>query len=347
MSDTFRTTPPPADKDDRTKRDVELRIYIRRVFWAAEAVLLVGSLAVTMWISRVEEWEPLLLVGLLLALTLTGQWFTFEVRGKRSPRRSSRWCWRCACWAPRRRSSSASARDPHFGLRGVCRLHCGSTTSHLRCLSLRRGPDGARRDRQRPRPATHGIDSRLHLRAGRVRASPSSRTRSTSCRSRSTLDVYGGPSLLRQVRELFVPMLPGQLAAGALAAVLAVAYTNLGMPALLGSVLVLVIFHYLMVALLRSEDRADQLEARSIHLASLQLGVLAHAGRGPGPARSHDQPPRSRGRPLRAQPCGRARRNPRKSRSSSTPPACCTTSASSRCPTASSKRTSSQTRTGR
>ena len=38
--------------------------------------------------------------------------------------------------------------------------------------------------------------------------------------------------------------------------------------------LVIVIFQYLMVALLRSEDRADQLEARSVHLASLQLGVL-------------------------------------------------------------------------
>ena len=38
--------------------------------------------------------------------------------------------------------------------------------------------------------------------------------------------------------------------------------------------LVLLIFQYLAVALLRSEDRADQLEARSMHLASLQLGVL-------------------------------------------------------------------------
>ena len=80
--------------------------------------------------------------------------------------------------------------------------------------------------------------------------------------------------LIGQVRELFVPMLPGQIAAGALTAVLAVAYMNLGLPVLFGSVLVIVIFQYLMVALLRSEDRADQLEARSVHLASLQLGVL-------------------------------------------------------------------------
>jgi len=53
-----------------------------------------------------------------------------------------------------------------------------------------------------------------------------------------------------------------------------VAYTNLGFPVLLGLVVVLIIFQSLAVALIRSEDRADQLEARSIHLASLQLGVL-------------------------------------------------------------------------
>ena len=55
---------------------------------------------------------------------------------------------------------------------------------------------------------------------------------------------------------------------------LAVAYADLGMSVLFGAVLVIGIFQYLMVALLRSEDRADQLEARSVHLASLQLGVL-------------------------------------------------------------------------
>jgi putative nucleotidyltransferase with HDIG domain len=86
--------------------------------------------------------------------------------------------------------------------------------------------------------------------------------------------VTEGRSLTGQVRDLFVPMLPGQIATGALAAILAVAYTNLGISILFGAILVLVIFQYLMRALLRSEDRADQLEARSLHLASLQLGVL-------------------------------------------------------------------------
>ena len=59
------------------------------------------------------------------------------------------------------------------------------------------------------------------------------------------------------------------------------------------------IFQYLIVALLRSEDRADQLEARSIQLASLQFGVLTTLDGGARAARPHDRPPRRRGRPLR------------------------------------------------
>lgn len=86
--------------------------------------------------------------------------------------------------------------------------------------------------------------------------------------------VFSGRSLLMQMRTLLVPMLPGQFAAAILAAILATAYTNLGYPVLLGLVVVILIFQYLAVALLRSEDRAEQLEARSMHLASLQLGVL-------------------------------------------------------------------------
>ena len=90
----------------------------------------------------------------------------------------------------------------------------------------------------------------------------------------SHYSVFEKRSIIRQTRDLLLPMLPCQVAAAGLAAVLAVVYTKLGYAALLGLVLVLAIFQYLAIALLRSEDRADQLEARSIHLASLQLGVL-------------------------------------------------------------------------
>ncbi|HYB24487.1 MAG TPA: HD domain-containing phosphohydrolase, partial [Solirubrobacteraceae bacterium] len=88
------------------------------------------------------------------------------------------------------------------------------------------------------------------------------------------LQLAGGRSVVRQTRETFFPMLPGQLATGAIATLLVVAYTNSGLPVLFASVFALLIFRHLTVALLRSEDRADQLEARTIHLVSLQLGVL-------------------------------------------------------------------------
>jgi putative nucleotidyltransferase with HDIG domain len=81
-------------------------------------------------------------------------------------------------------------------------------------------------------------------------------------------------SFINQVHTVLVPVLPGQLAAAVLAVILAIAYTKMGYPVLLSLVLVLVIFQYLARALLRSEDRAEQLEARSVRLASMQLGVL-------------------------------------------------------------------------
>jgi putative nucleotidyltransferase with HDIG domain len=87
--------------------------------------------------------------------------------------------------------------------------------------------------------------------------------------------VLDGRGVMNQVRTLLIPMLPGQLAAAVLAALLAASYTNLGYPVLLGVVIVIVIFQYLAMALLRSEDRAELLEARSVRLASMQLGMLA------------------------------------------------------------------------
>jgi putative nucleotidyltransferase with HDIG domain len=86
--------------------------------------------------------------------------------------------------------------------------------------------------------------------------------------------VVHGRGFFVQVRTLLVPMLPGQFAVALLAAIMAVAYTNLGYPVLLGVVVIILIFQYLARALLRSEDRAEQLEARSIRLASMQLGML-------------------------------------------------------------------------
>jgi len=85
----------------------------------------------------------------------------------------------------------------------------------------------------------------------------------------------GGPSLLRETREGFIPLLPSHFLQGALAGAFAVAYVHLGLEVLIAAAVLLVIFHRLTLALLKSEERADQLEARSIHLANMQFGVLS------------------------------------------------------------------------
>jgi putative nucleotidyltransferase with HDIG domain len=80
-------------------------------------------------------------------------------------------------------------------------------------------------------------------------------------------------SVRREMREL-LPLLPGEMAAGVLATILALAYTGIGLSALFAGIVVLLIFQRLTVALVRSEDRAEQLFARSRQLVGLQLGVL-------------------------------------------------------------------------
>ncbi len=85
--------------------------------------------------------------------------------------------------------------------------------------------------------------------------------------------VEDGYPLRRQLPE-FLPLLPGEIAAGALAALLAVAYKAVGLPVLIAAILVLLIFQHLVAALLRSEERAEHLQARSRQLVGLQLGVL-------------------------------------------------------------------------
>jgi putative nucleotidyltransferase with HDIG domain len=89
--------------------------------------------------------------------------------------------------------------------------------------------------------------------------------------------VMSGRGVLTQARTLLVPMLPSELAAAVLTALFATAYSELhnGGIVLLGLVIVLLVFMTLVRALARSEERADQLAARSNQLAHLQVGVLA------------------------------------------------------------------------
>jgi putative nucleotidyltransferase with HDIG domain len=246
----------------------------RGLFLLAEAVVLVGSICVAVLTSRAQDWSPLTLVALLLALALVGQRLTVEIRGQRLTAAFVAWVLAMSLLGP------APA-----ALFGIAITAATSATRRLPLTSWLTNLSTV---------AAFTVAGGLMIRVliGNVH-DPSNLHATQSVEFGLivfavfmvtnalnfiliALDnwILEGRRLYRQIRDLFMPILPGQVAAGALAAILAVAYTNLGFPALLGSVIVLVIFQSLAVALLRSEDRADQLEARSMHLASLQLGVL-------------------------------------------------------------------------
>jgi putative nucleotidyltransferase with HDIG domain len=88
--------------------------------------------------------------------------------------------------------------------------------------------------------------------------------------------VTSGRGLVYQTRTMLVPMLPSEGAAAVLTALVATAYAELrdGGGVLVGLVVVLIVFIAVVRALARSEERADQLAARSSQLAQLQVGVL-------------------------------------------------------------------------
>jgi putative nucleotidyltransferase with HDIG domain len=244
-----------------------------RLFWLAEAILLVGAIAAAVLTSRAEDWQPLQLVGLLMALALGGQRLSVTLRGQQITAAFIALVLAMTLLGPAPAAlfgiaamilTSASRRlPPAAWLNNLATFTVFPVVGGLLARVL------ADNVHHGVHHATQGIEFALVVVAVFV-VTDSMNFLLIALDNR----ILEGRRLSSQVRDVLVPILPGQIAAAALAAALAVAYTNLGFPVLLSSVFVILIFQYLAMALLRSEDRADQLEARSMHLASLQLGVL-------------------------------------------------------------------------
>ncbi len=247
----------------------------RKLYLSAEALLLAAALAAAAISSRAEQWQPIALLPLLVALAIVGDWMVVVIRGQRLT----------SAFVAQMLAISLLGPAPAVAL-GLIVITINSA-------------------RRRVNGETFLINSAVHsgyLVAGGLLllafgADVHDPSQGHFVRSVQfglvtflafvatnflnfilialTDRVSYGRHVVSQFRQLYVPMLPGLAAASAMAAILCVAYTNLGYPALLGLVLILVIFQYLAVALLKSEERAEQLEARTIRLASLQLGVLA------------------------------------------------------------------------
>jgi putative nucleotidyltransferase with HDIG domain len=246
---------------------------IRRIYWLVESLVLVAALTAAVLISQAQEWDSLLLVGLLLSLALIGQKLSVTLRNQQVT----------AAFLALVLAMSLLGPVPAmcFGLTAMI------VTSALRRLTVSEWLNNLTNFAVFPLVGglmIQGTIGNVHDPHNQLAQSPTfglavfavfmvTNALNFLIIAVDNRVVEERP-LLGQVREVFIPLMPGQIATGALAAILAVAYTHLGFSVLLASVLLLLIFQYLAVALLRSEDRADQLEARSIHLASLQLGVL-------------------------------------------------------------------------
>jgi putative nucleotidyltransferase with HDIG domain len=246
----------------------------KRLYWAAEGLLLAGTIYLTVRVSGAQEWHPLELVSLLLVLTLLGEWLSIEThRGMLS-----------ASFIALVMAMSLLGPGPAVAF-GFVTIALTSARRRLRpafwlgnfttygvslCAGglMVRWLAGNVHD-PRNLHATQGVVFALIVFGVFLTV-----TGVNFVIIAFDLKVAEGRSLRAEIRELFLPMLSGELATGVLATILVIAYTNLGMPMLFGAVIVLVIFRHLSVALLRSEDRAEQLEARSRQLVGLQLGVL-------------------------------------------------------------------------
>ncbi len=247
--------------------------YKRRIFWAAELLLLVVTVMAGMALARTGEWHPVSLVVLLVALAFMGQWFSVDIRGGQL-------------------NPFLIAIVLAMGLLGpVPAAACGIAPMILKSAIRRLSPAGWLNNLSTyaaipfaggliVRAVVHAIPSLTNhdlaqsitfgLLLFAVFLIATALSFVLFALDGSTKDAV---PVRREMREL-VPLLPGELAAGALATTLALAYRGVGPSALFAGIVVLLIFQRLTVALLRSEDRAEQLFARSRQLVGLQLGVL-------------------------------------------------------------------------
>lgn len=247
---------------------------MRRLFWGAEVLLLVSVIVVAAIIYNPQEWQPLDLFALLFALALAGKWFSVEISGGELTALFVAMILAMALLGPIPAAACGTAgavlhsalgrRPAAQWLNNLTTFAVAPFVGGLIVLALAGNVHDPHNHN-----LTHGIVFGLIV----LLALTVSVIGLNFLLFALDVRVEEGRSLQRQVRDLFLPLLPGQLSAGVLAAILAVAYRSVGISMLLGSVAVLLILQHLTVALVRSEDRAEQLAARSRQLSSFQWSV--------------------------------------------------------------------------
>jgi putative nucleotidyltransferase with HDIG domain len=249
--------------------------HLSRLYITSQAVLLLGALWVAVLSSSASDWQPPELLALLFVLSVVGEWMTITIGNQTLSASFIALVLAMILLGPAPAAAigivaviadSAHRRPPLT----VCLANLAAYTVYLVAGGLLArvmiGDAHAADNQQLIKSPTFALVVFVVFIAANLL---------NFAQIAIQKRVLDGRGVMSQVRTLLIPMLPGQLAAAVLAALLAASYTNLGYPVLLGVVIVIVIFQYLAMALLRSEDRAEQLEARSVRLASMQLGMLA------------------------------------------------------------------------
>jgi putative nucleotidyltransferase with HDIG domain len=247
---------------------------LRRTWLAAEILLILGTIAGSIGEARAAEWQPAVLVIFLLVLASAGERFTVPLPGGGVV------------------SASLGAMVLAMGLLGpaaaaACGITAAITFSAARRRSASQWLSNVCAYSIPPffggllvRVASGVIEMNGKHTSGQLVFGLTVLTALIVLLLLNfflwafDLRVREGDSIARLARDFRMPTLSGELAVGVLATTLAVLYRAAGLPVLLAVVPVLLIFRQLTVALLRSEERADQLEARTINLTSLQDAVL-------------------------------------------------------------------------
>jgi putative nucleotidyltransferase with HDIG domain len=240
--------------------------------WAAEAALLAATVAAAVIAARPDEWRPAALLALVIALALGGEWFTVEALTGVV-------------------SASLAVMTLAMGLLGpVPAAVCGMAAIGLHSAVAGRSADEWLNNLIAFGVAAFAAGMLVRALAGDVAVhrphGPESLVFAlilfggvvlllavNFALFSVDLVVRGSSSFVRLVREVFIPTLPGELAVGVIAILLVFGYRALGLTALVASLPVLLIFRQLSVALVRSEQRAEQLNARTRQLASFQWAV--------------------------------------------------------------------------
>jgi putative nucleotidyltransferase with HDIG domain len=251
---------------------IRASINSRVVFSVAQIALLGGTAAAATLTGSAGEWHPVSLVVPLVLLSLAGEWFSVQIRGGEISASQIAIVLAMGLLGPVPAASCGMAAMAFSSaVRRVSGLRWISNLTSFAMVPFVGGTIVRALGGLHTGGSAHAVDTftfGLILFAGFAVA-----TALAFLLFSIMTSIDEGGSLARQVREL-VPILPGELAAGALATSLAVAYRGVGAPALVAAFIVLLIMHRLTVALVRSEDRAEALLARSRQLVGLQLGVL-------------------------------------------------------------------------